>query len=212
MGEEPSFFGDPDLSDALVNLVLPALIPSRRYTQALRLWSVGYRTGHEIYSLAMTIAESCPELSRWNLELFATATDTAAIARAQRGVYSSREVERGLPIELLRRYFEQDAVDGSWRFNTRAAAPIIWLPIDRVESDASVGVVDIAVCHQTLRELDSRARRDLLGRLKNPIASDGFLILPSCESDYGPADGFERVGSRQAVYRRVRREKSLLSD
>jgi chemotaxis methyl-accepting protein methylase len=212
MDEEPSFFRDQRSLDALVDVVLPAIIPSRRYTQALRLWSVDYRTGHETYSLAMTIAESYPELSRWNVELVASGADAAALARAQRRVYSSRELESRLPIDLLRRYFEQDAVDGGWRFNTCAAAPIIWLPIDRVQSGALVGVVDIAVCHRTLRELDSKARRDLLGRLTTQIASDGFLVLPSSESDYGPEDGFERVGARQAVYRRVRRENSPLSD
>jgi chemotaxis protein methyltransferase CheR len=211
LGEEPSFFDDQGSLDALVDLVLPTLVPSRRYTQALRLWSVGYRTGHETYSLAMTIAESYPQLSRWNLEVVASGADEAALARAQCGVYSSREVERGLSVELVTRYFEQDSIDGGWRFKNRATAPIIWLPNDRLQRSALVGVVDVTVCHRPLRELDPKGRRDLLGRLTNQIASDGFLILPSSDSEYGPEDGFERVGGRQAVYRRVRRENSLLS-
>jgi chemotaxis protein methyltransferase CheR len=209
--DEPSFFSERRSLDALVDLVLPALIPTRRYTQSLRLWSVGYRAGQETHSLALTIAESCPQLSGWNVELVASGADAAALARAQCGVYSNREVERGLPTELLRRYFEQVPTDGGWQFKNRATAPIVWLPIERLQSNTSIGIVDIAVCHRTLRDLDSNTRRDLLARLTSQLASDGFLILPSSESGYGLEEAFERVSALQSVYRRVRREDSLLS-
>jgi chemotaxis methyl-accepting protein methylase len=112
---------------------------------------------------------------------------------------------------LLGRYFERLPANGGWRFNAHQAASINWVPIGSAHSETSVGPVDIAVCHRTAAELGSTARRELFGRLAKQIACDGFLVITSNESDW-PKAGFEPLCTREvAVYRRTRRETSVLS-
>jgi chemotaxis protein methyltransferase CheR len=210
--EEPAFFADTQALEALVSYVLPRLLPSRRFSQTLRLWSPGCGTGQGTYSLAITLAESCASLRNWDIQILASDSDAAALARAKRGIYSSYEVQRGLPIELLVRHFEQLPAGGGWRFQSRECARLNWLQLDLMASCASVGVADIIFCPQRLGELDQVTRGAVLGRLVEQVASDGFLILAMPEAVLERKAALECVrGGAPSVYRRIPREASLLS-
>jgi chemotaxis protein methyltransferase CheR len=210
--DEPTFFADTQALETLVSYVFPRLLPSRRFSQSLRLWSPGCATGQGTYSLAITLAESCPSLRNWDIQIVASDSDPAALARAQRGIYSSYEVQRGLPIELLVRHFEQLPAGGTWRFQSPLRAQMSWLQLDLTASCAPVGAADIVFCPQRLGELDQATRGTVLGRLVEQVASDGFLILAMPEAVLEHKAALECVrGCAPAVYRRIPREASLLS-
>jgi chemotaxis protein methyltransferase CheR len=212
--DESTFFGDLTGLASLVSYAVPALMSNRCYAQTIRIWAAGCGTGQEAYSLAIALAELCPGLANWNLEIVASEADAAALTRAKAGIYTRSEVQRGLPTEWLVRHFEQLPDGRGWRFNLSFARRVTWLRLDLRQSCASVGMADIIVCHQKLGgdELDGSKRRELLVRITDQLAPDGVLILRSPESALEDDGAFERVCAGDAVvYRRVRCENSLLT-
>ncbi|HET6326973.1 MAG TPA: CheR family methyltransferase [Planctomycetaceae bacterium] len=212
--EKSTFFEEVDNLAALITHVLPALIASRRYAQTLRFWSVNCATGQQTYSLAIALAELCPELANWNVEIVASDGDARALERARLGIYAPSEVQRGLPTEWLVCHFEQLPADRGWIFSSQLRERIRWLQLDLSQSCAPVGVADIVIYHRQPdeRECDQGLGRALLGRLTDQLASDGFLILPAPDSTFDHRPGWEPVSAAVPnVYRRVKREPSLLS-
>jgi chemotaxis protein methyltransferase CheR len=211
---ETTFFVDVPSLTSLICFALPALLSSRRYSPKLRIWSVGCATGQGTYSLAMTLAELCPGMGQWNIEIVASDADATSLWRARRGIYAPREVQRGLPTEWLVRHFEQLPVGGCWRVSPRLARQMTWLQLDISHSCAAVGTTDIIFCHQEQgsSEFDSKRRREVLQRMTDQLAPDGFLILQSADAGLERDPRFERVGDGDsAVYRRVSSQTSLLS-
>ncbi|MCE2922471.1 MAG: chemotaxis protein CheR, partial [Roseomonas sp.] len=111
---ESSFFRDGRPFEHL-RQVLPKLAASRPAGQALRVWSAAASTGQEAYSVAMIVNELGPALGGRRVEILGTDLSRDVLARAQEGVFSQFEVQRGLPVQLLVKYFKPDA--GKWRIS-----------------------------------------------------------------------------------------------
>ena len=81
--------------------------------QPARVWSAASSSGQEAYSLAMIVAEVQPLLGGRKVEIVGTDIARDQLARAREGLYSQFEVQRGLPVQMLMRYFKKD--DNNWR-------------------------------------------------------------------------------------------------
>ncbi|HEV3299614.1 MAG TPA: CheR family methyltransferase [Planctomycetaceae bacterium] len=210
---ETTFFVDLPGLTSLVCCALPALLSSRPYSPKLRIWCAGCATGQGAYSLAMTLAELCPGMGQWNIEIVASDADATSLWRARRGVYTPSEVQCGLPTDWLVRHFEQLPVGGCWRVSSQLARQMTWIQLDISQSCAAVGTTDIIFCHQNLgcAQFDSRRRRELLDRMTGQLAPDGFLILQSADAALERDPRFARVGAGDAaLYRRLSSEDALL--
>jgi chemotaxis protein methyltransferase CheR len=209
---DATFFAERRALELLCQRVLPTLMARRRDCERLTLWSEGCGTGQPTYSLAMSLAEVCPPLSSWNVEIVASDADAASFARAVRGVYSSYEVQRGLPLEWLVRHFEQLPDGRGWRVNSALAGQITWLPTSRSGEGSLPGPADIIFCHRPLGSDSPLMRGRELQRMTAQLAVDGFLVLQAPEPALERQAGFERVATAgPAIYRRIDREVSLLS-
>jgi chemotaxis protein methyltransferase CheR len=102
---ETSFFRDCRPFDLLRTELLPKLIEERRMTRRLRFWSAACSTGQEAYSLAMLILEHFPQLATWNIRIEGTDICAEVVERAQAGSFHRIEINRGLPIRHVVRYF-----------------------------------------------------------------------------------------------------------
>ncbi len=208
--EESQFFADLEGLAALVVCALPAILSNPCQTPPLRIWSAGCGTGQGTYSLAITLAELCSGLPGRNLQLVATDEDAAVLRRAQRGIYTPSEVQRGMPIEWLIRHFEPTRSGGGWRFKSPLAERITWLQVGLSQSCAPVGVADIVMCHQDLGG-DVETRRKQFGRLTGQLVAGGFLILPHPEPILEHDPELDRLSAGAAgVYRRLPRHASRL--
>ncbi len=118
---ETLFFRDTKPFDHLRQTVLPALHKTRPAREALRFWSAASSSGQEAYSLAMLLADASVLLNDRRVEIIGTDISRAQVARAQAGIYSHFEAQRGLPIQSLVRHFDRDR--NNWRIKPELARP-----------------------------------------------------------------------------------------
>src|SRR3984893_239017 len=107
MTNESFFFRDKIPFEHFRNVVMPALIASRRASRSIRIWCAAGSTGQEPYSLAMCLKTMEREISGWRIDILATDLSGEVLEKALQGIYSQFEVQRGLPIQLLIKYFAQ---------------------------------------------------------------------------------------------------------
>ena len=113
LNNETYFFRDRAPFDLIARSALPELAERRKDSRSLRIWSAGCSTGQEAYSLAMMFAEDPQRWAGWTIDILGSDVSEGAVRRARDGVYSQFEVQRGLGIAQMIRWFEE--VEGGWR-------------------------------------------------------------------------------------------------
>ena len=107
LNNETYFFRDRAPFDLLARHALAGTRQRRQKTKRLRIWSAGCSTGQEVYSLAMLFAEEPEEWRGWTIDILGTDVSTACIDRARSGTYTQFEVQRGLGINQMIKWFEE---------------------------------------------------------------------------------------------------------
>jgi chemotaxis protein methyltransferase CheR len=181
--QETMFFRDRAVFDALRSEVLPRLIAARARTRHLRIWSAATSTGQEAYSIALVLDEFAANLRGWTIDLLATDMSAASIARARCGLYSPFEVARGLPARPLQERFSELA--GGWQIADRLRAAIDFRVFNLLDDFRPLGRFDLILCRNVLIYFDQPTKVDVLDRLADALADDGFLCLGSAENVLG---------------------------
>ncbi len=174
--QETGFFRDRTVFRALQDNVLPALAAARG-GGALRVWSAGCATGQEPYSLAMT-AEAAP--APLNLDIFASDLSSAGLEKAESGLYTHFEVQRGLPIRRLLQYFEP--VEDAWRISPKLRQAVRWRRLNLVDEFSVGKPFDLILCRNVTDGFESATRLKVLERLARALAPDGWLLLGAEEA------------------------------
>lgn len=196
---ETLFFRDKTPFDELKEQILPELIANRQTSRRLRIWSAAASTGQEAYSLLMTIRESFPQLSTWRIEVIGTDISQQALSKARQGTYSQFEVQRGLPIQLLVKYFQQ--VPEGWQISQDLRNAVTFKPLNLLENLSSLGEFDIIFCRNVLIYFEQANKTTILDRMERQLRPDGYLVLGAAETVLGVTNRFQRVRScKSAVY------------
>ncbi|QDV30800.1 Chemotaxis protein methyltransferase Cher2 [Planctopirus ephydatiae] len=196
---ETLFFRDKTPFDELKERILPELIANRQTSRRLRIWSAAASTGQEAYSLLMTIRESFPQLSTWRIEVIGTDISQQALSKARQGTYSQFEVQRGLPIQLLVKYFQQ--VPEGWQISQDLRNAVTFKPLNLLENLSSLGEFDIIFCRNVLIYFEQANKTTILDRMERQLRPDGYLVLGAAETVLGVTNRFQRVRScKSAVY------------
>jgi chemotaxis protein methyltransferase CheR len=195
---ETSFFRDSHPFDTLRKTVLPGLIESRAASRSLRIWSAACSTGQEPYSLAMTIRDHFPILAGWRVEIVATDISPRVLQRARSGVYSTFEVQRGLPIQMLIRHFDQ--VGNDWHIKDELKRNISFRSANLLENFSSLGMFDVVLCRNVLIYFDQDTKNRILRAIAGNMAADGALLLGGAESVFGICNAFAGQPGLKGVY------------
>lgn len=206
---ESLFFRDTKPFDQLKNLVLPRLLKSRAATKKIRIWSAASSSGQEPYSIAMILKEAGAQLSGWNIEIVATDLSLEILQKAKSGIFSQFEVQRGLPITLLVKYFEQDG--DKWRINDELRSMVKFRPFNLLDNPAPLGTFDIVYCRNVLIYFDQETKGQVLDSISNIMPDDGVLYLGGAETVLGLTDKFQPVAGQRGLYQLTRSESMLLS-
>lgn len=195
---ETSFFRDMKPFERFEKTMLPYLMQSRAATKRLRIWCAAASSGQEPYTLAMMLKEKGLIAAGWKVEIIGTDIDTEILAKARQGEYSQFEVQRGLPITYLMKYFTQ--VGDRWQLKDDIRNMVTYQPLNLLESLASVGQYDAIFCRNVLIYFDNDTKKDVLDRMSRQCSRDGFLVLGGAETVLGITDSFVSVPNERGIY------------
>jgi chemotaxis protein methyltransferase CheR len=195
---ETFFFRDKMPFENFRAAVLPALLVSRRASRTIRIWCAAASTGQEPYSLAMTLKEVEGSVAGWRIEIIASDLSSGVLAKAQAGIYSQFEVQRGLPIQLLIKYFAK--VGDMWQIAPEIRAMVKFKQLNLLADFSALGTFDLIFCRNVLIYFDQETKTSLLNRLGRVTAGDGYLVLGAAETVVGLTDSFRTVPELRGLY------------
>ncbi len=198
MTNESFFFRDKIPFENFRSMLLPALIAARRTSRVIRIWCAAAAAGQEPYSLAMSLKEMERDIAGWRIELLATDLSNEVLEKARLGLYSQFEVQRGLPIQLLIKYFAQ--VGDTWQIAPGIRAMVKYRQLNLLSDFSHLGMFDLIFCRNVLIYFDQQTKIDLLDRLARVVAIDGYLVLGAAETVVGLTDSFKIVGDKHGLY------------
>jgi chemotaxis protein methyltransferase CheR len=195
---ETFFFRDKLPFDHFREVVLPTLMAARANQKRLRIWCAAASSGQEPYSLAMGLREITPTLTGWRVDILATDLSGEMLERARAGVYSQFEVQRGLPIHLLVKYFTQ--AGEQWQIAPELRSMVQFRPINLLKDFSALGSFDLVFCRNVLIYFDQETKTDLLTRMARQILADGYLVLGAAETVVGLTHAFRPVPDKRGLY------------
>ncbi|WP_181703211.1 CheR family methyltransferase [Chthonobacter albigriseus] len=195
---ESFFFRDKVPFDHFTQVMMPAMLERRAMKRQIRIWCAAASTGQESYSLAMCLKEMGSKLAGWRIEIVGTDISNEVLDRAKAGVYSQFEVQRGLPIQMLLKYFVQNG--DQWTISNELRSMVQWKKFNLLESFAGLGQFDIVFCRNVLIYFDQPTKADILSRVSKTMTPDGFLVLGAAETVVGLTDAFKPVQDRRGLY------------
>ena len=199
LNNETYFFRDRLPFDLLLGGPLRRLEQARAREKKLAIWCAGCSTGQEVYSLAMSFAEEKARWQGWKIEIVGTDLSRAAIKRAREGAYSQFEVQRGLAVIQMVRWFEE-AGGGEWRIAPAIRDMVRFETGNIIEPPPHPGRFDIVLCRNVLLYFSTDMRRLAFTRLGQAIAQDGTLMLGAGETVIGQTDRFISDPAHRGLY------------
>ena len=213
LNNETYFFRDKLPFDLLLGGPVKRLEQARARDRRVSIWCAGCSTGQEVYSLAMSFAEEKARWQGWKIDIIGTDLSRSAVERARAGSYSQFEVQRGLPVVQMIRWFDEG--NGVWEVQ-RALKDMVRFEVrNMIEPPPHPGRFDIILCRNLLLYFTPDMRRLAFTRLAEAIADDGTLMLGAGETVLGQTERFvsdpdhrgldiRSCGERQAGLARTR--------
>jgi chemotaxis protein methyltransferase CheR len=196
---ETFFFRDKVPFDHFRDTIMPEILKARASRRSVRIWCAAGSTGQEPYSLAMTLKEMGAALTGWRVEIIATDLSQEVLEKAKAGVYSQFEVQRGLPIQMLMKYFKQTGE--TWQVNPDLRAMIQHRQLNLLQDFSHLGTFDVIFCRNVLIYFDQETKLHIFNRLARQIEPDGFLVLGAAETVVGLTDTFRPIADRRGLYK-----------
>ena len=195
---ETFFFRDKVPFEHFRDLIMPHLLASRANRKTVRIWCAAGSTGQEPYSLAMSLKEMGAQLAGWRVEIIATDLSQEVLEKSRAGLYSQFEVQRGLPIQMLIKYFKQ--VGELWQIDAEIRAMVQHRQLNLLHDFSQLGVFDVIFCRNVLIYFDQETKMQVFNRLAKAMEPDGFLMLGAAETVVGLTTVFKPVAERRGVY------------
>jgi chemotaxis protein methyltransferase CheR len=199
LNQETSFFRDRAAFDCLADAA--AALAARH--GRLRIWCAGVSTGQEAYSLAMLLQDD-QRLADVPVEIVATDVSAAAIERARSGLYSSLEIQRGLPVRSMVRWFDREAE--GWRANEQLRASVRFRRRALGAGAPIPSRFDLVLCRNVLLYFGAEQRAATLALLADALVPGGFLLLGAGETVLAVSDRLVAAEAYRGLYQRVGRD------
>ncbi len=195
---ESFFFRDNKPFDQFRDVVLPKLLELSAGKRQIRIWSAACSNGQEPYSLAMILKEAGAKLAGWKIDIIATDLSREVLARAKSGLYSQFEVQRGLPVTLLVKYFKQEGE--RWQIDASIRSMVQFKEFNLLQPPRGFGVFDVVFCRNVLIYFEAQMKAQILGNVADVLAPHGVLYLGGAETVIGVSDRFAPMPNNRGVY------------
>ena len=195
---ETSFFRDTKPFTLFQETILPHMIEKRATKKTIRIWCAASSSGQEPYSLSMILKDKEAQLKGWRFEIVATDLSEDILAQARKATYSQFEVQRGLPIQYLMKYFTQ--VGEAWQLKDEIKNMVKFSTFNLLEEMNRMGQFDIIFCRNVLIYFDEKTKAGILGKMEKQLEKDGFLLLGGAETVLGITDKFVPMPEKRGLY------------
>jgi chemotaxis protein methyltransferase CheR len=196
---ETFFFRDKVPFDHFRDSIMPEILKARSARKSIRIWCAAGSTGQEPYSLAMALKEMSAATAGWRIDIIATDLSQEVLEKSKAGIYSQFEVQRGLPIQMLVKYFKQTGE--FWQINADIRAMVQHRQLNLLHDFSQLGVFDVIFCRNVLIYFDQETKINIFNRLAKTMEPDGFLVLGAAETVVGLTDVFKPFPDKRGLYR-----------
>ncbi len=183
INNETCFFRDQPNFALLTGPLLDAMRIKNSLTKTLKIWSAACSTGQEPYSIAMMICENAEKWRGWTIEIMATDVSGGALMRAKDGRYSQFEIQRGLPVGLMLKYFTQ--IDEEWQIQNTLQKMVVFREHNILNHALQRSAFDVILCRNVLMYLSDDKRRKVFESLSHSLAPGGMVMLGAAETVIG---------------------------
>lgn len=194
---ESFFFRDKTPFEHFVDTIVPHLVQTRQRGR-VRIWCAAASTGQEPYSLAMCLKENAAKLGGLSFEIIGTDISHEVLEKAKAGYYTQFEVQRGLPVQMLLKYFKQHGE--MWQIAPEIRSMVTYRPFNLLDSFTSMGKFDVIFCRNVLIYFDQATKTDIMNRLAKQMPDDGYLLLGAAETVVGLTTSFQSVPGKRGLY------------
>jgi chemotaxis protein methyltransferase CheR len=195
---ETFFYRDKIPFEHLCETIIPSLVAARAREKYIRIWCTAASTGQEPYSIAMALKGMGAALAGFRVDITATDLSGEVIARAKSGIYSQFEVQRGLPIQQLVKFFSK--AGDAWQIAPEIRAMVQFRTLNLLNDFSTLGSFDLVFCRNVLIYFDQETKTQVLNRLARQMPGDGYLVLGAAETVVGLTDAFRPVPERRGLY------------
>lgn len=198
INNETCFFRDQANFALLTGPLLDTIREHRRDNKRIRIWCAACSTGQEPYSIAMAILENPEKWRGWKVDIIGTDISRPVVDQARAGKYSQFEIQRGLPVMLMLRYFEQNGE--TWTAKQALRSAVSFMPHNMLDSARNLGMFDLILCRNMLMYLGDENRRHVLDRISDQLQPDGFLMLGAAETVIGQSGKLKTSSEFRGFY------------
>jgi chemotaxis protein methyltransferase CheR len=195
---ETSFFRDIHPFEALRKAVIPDLVRARQTTRRLNIWCAASASGQEPYTVALLVKEYFPELKDWTVTILATDISRDMLRRSKEGRYSQLEVNRGLPINLLLKYFRQEGA--FWQLRDDVRGMVDFQPLNLAAPWPPMPAMDLVLLRNVMIYFDVETKKSILRRVARVLKPDGYLVLGGAETTFGLDESYRRIDNLKAGF------------
>lgn len=197
------FFREPKHFDFMAEKFLPELAAARLKSdqRQIRVWSAGCSTGEEPYSIAITLLDNLSSFTGWDIKILATDLSTRVLGVARQAVYAEERV-RDIPSATMRKYFQAGRGDWSGCFKVKDAVKklVVFRRLNLMDPLPFSNPMDLIFCRNVMIYFDKKTQGELVDRLYQSLAKDGYLFIGHSESLTGVKHSFKYV--QPTVYRK----------
>ena len=197
LNHESSFFRDFAVFQAIEQTVLPRLQAQAR-DKTLRIWCAGCSTGQEAYSLAMMLRRMEPVWDGWRISIVATDVSDIAIEKARRGCYPQMDMQRGLQINDLLRWFRP--VGDDWQIADEIRDVVSFYTDNILEPRKVSGLFDLILCRNMLFYFSEDMRQKACDALARHARPGTHLVLGAGEMLAGGNSPFANCRELSCIY------------
>lgn len=180
---ESSFFRDGKPFERLNDIIIPRLIANNPEKKKIKIWCAACSSGQEPYTIAMLLKEKWGN-SGLSFEIKASDISSVILAKAKEGIYNQFEIQRGLPINFLIKYFDKIKED-AWQIKADIRNMINFEKVNLIGNISHFSKYDIIFCRNVLIYFDSATKVRVLTNLSNLLDSNGVLFLGASEAIFG---------------------------
>lgn len=179
--KDTRFFRDRKTLGHVVSFLQSRVSKMTENAPKMRILCAGGGTGQEAYSLAITALENAPELMEArSIEIVSVDICKASTLRARAGNYSHYEIQTGLSVQRMLKYFSRS--DNSWQANEALRKHVNFSVCNLIDGVSALGSFDVVLCRNVLQNLAQPIAIDIASKLSEALEPWGQLILDEAES------------------------------